>query len=781
MAEEGSGRSPAAEELQAFDVSEPLLLLGSCNDWGHDWEDTKRRFRFSVASQSPVEVESYLQVTLPADKRIKFQIISARSSWSWRLYPAGHDDASRDLSCEWRSRALLCRDEEDKWAHGRNFRLEESISQVITIWVLLTQTRGIFAWYRRGYAPLARPAPAPSALEQKLRAKSQQPTLADIGALRAVGKFCRWRIEAEGLLLSSPEPELAVPGQGRWVRHRLCFRMHSKEVEFQIISDNLGFKWRLFPRWNNKSGRSLPRGDKNSVKVTLGGQDDGHGKNFRVAEDFLTIVTLCVWIEVIRPDRKGGSSGSSGALADALAGRISVTYTVEDTGLQVAIGSNEYHYPPHEVSSLDCSVKEMSVKPEGVEEQMLAKSLGRADLSAIQVLKQKPVRLFRGTEILAPVRVAAMLMLLPSTLGECPGVFKTYLQYHLLAPRGPRLAHIFIFIDRPPPSAKQDAVEAELEASSRLSRWLAEDPEAEPLRPLVTLLDGGSDASVARAECRSAVAPDRHAPGRGESICEAAKRGELGAKQILNMERSLALAEEKEIDWLICNLDADEALLCSGQAGYMFAHAPDNVLELQLVNHEAVPEAAAAYEDCFLHCTLFKRNPFLLDRKSPTVRRCIEFWGQKALDVTQDSAREAPRPVDMYFTGYDHGKAAIRVPACRSQAILPSGAHRWDVYEGFSAVVDSTEVCILHYNNCQGDAGIARKYSARVDERWNPIRFHKICQELFQAGDGTLRQVLQGVAVQEGEQDEVQAQLDAGVCLRSARVRDACRELAFLG
>jgi len=131
-------------------------------------------------------------------------------------------------------------------------------------------------------------------------AQLQKIELATVGPLRLVGKFCQWRLEVPGLLLSpigKEEPTSSSQGGGarsskaaRRYEYALCFSMSAKRIEFQIVSDTLGFEWRVFPL---KGHEGLVRNLK-AIDAAVGGRDDGHGQNFLITEDSATIVTIYV-------------------------------------------------------------------------------------------------------------------------------------------------------------------------------------------------------------------------------------------------------------------------------------------------------------------------------------------------------------------------------------------------------------------------------------------------------------------------------------------------------
>lgn len=392
-----------------------------------------------------------------------------------------------------------------------------------------------------------------------------------------------------------------------------------------------------------------------------------------------------------------------------------------------------------------------------------------------------------------------MLMLQPSSLIDCPEVFLQYLRYHLLVPAGPRLDSIFVFVDEPPGSEEEDLADGEVDAEAggvgELLRWLAACPEAEELKERVLVLDGGGPASLA-AGVESGWEAERNAEVRA-----AALGGELVAKQMLNMQRCMQLAEARGVEWLLCNLDADEAFVCNDPVGTLLAAAPPDVWQVQVLNHEAVPEEAAlASTDFFCGCTLFKRNALLLTQPTEEQKSRMRFWGERVVTAAAEiqaskgiAQATKMRSAEGYFTGYVNGKSAVRVAMCRSAGALPETPHRWRLpgeerrgwrapgeaasgaREPYSARADPEVACILHYQNCQGVEGLVRKYSVRAAETWNPIEFHRLCQQMYTLGSGALAELIKrGLIISKDEEEEVDAQVAAGICLRLTRVRDAC-------
>jgi len=452
----------------------------------------------------------------------------------------------------------------------------------------------------------------------------------------------------------------------------------------------------------------------------------------------------------------------------------------EDAGLHNVSGQPKLHQASRSLASSQSSVVRQAAASQAAVSSPSSKPTDKTASQRRDVVSGNTIHLAPKPGKV-PVRVASMFMLLPSTLRECPGVLHTHLWYHLLAPHGPQFSHVFVFVDKPM-GATQRAAGAD-DAGSLLERWFTESAEAAALRPRVTLLDGSAAAALAAAQQNDSGSQQRRSPQKEAELRGCAAMNELCAKQVLNMERCIALARAQRIDWLICNLDVDEAFVCSGRAGECFGSVPDSLSEVQILNHEAVPETAEDAADYFRSCTLFKRCPYLLSSKKEGY---MKFWSDRAsaagtkLAFTQLGDMRWKRgggALELYFTGYSHGKAAVRVAACHSQAVLPLGPHRWDVAASATARAKTADACILHYNNCEGAAGLVRRYSGRKGESWNQLRMHTLCQCLYGSSPDSLASLFtDGLLITQDDMREVEAQVAAGVCLRIRTVQKACED-----
>lgn len=370
--------------------------------------------------------------------------------------------------------------------------------------------------------------------------------------------------------------------------------------------------------------------------------------------------------------------------------------------------------------------------------------------------------------------VAACLMLRASLLDGVPGVLRTYLRYHLLAPAGPRVDRVFLFLDDPPSS----------EPATQLKQWV-DEADGAIFRQQVTLLDGQPAASM---EANTSSWP----PARDKKVRAAASGGELIAKQVLNMQRALDLAASLEIDWLICNLDIDEALVARMSIGETLACVPADIDQLVILNHEVVPETHSR-QDYFELCTFTKRNPSDVvaeateeklnqaegaDERRKAVMRCIDFWATRAHKAQVELEGACARR-GAHFLAYTNGKSAIRVGRCRDGRAYPLGSHRWQLpgisLNGPEPLLEPRDCHIMHYVFCGGLESFTERYQARKGESWNTSGFHCLCQRALSKSPEALGSLFRSVVMLPDTDNgaEEQRQLESRLCYRSNAVRDA--------
>jgi hypothetical protein len=140
-----------SEASLAFDPSEPLLLIGSCNGWS--LAEAKRQHTFMKVDRDPTSVaqESKVRIEEVPEDGVSFQIISLRKQWEWRLYPAGNSRASCKLK---RGRAegtvaqLATGKDADLECQGREFYVRNTgLGCAVEIRVSITNETKIQVWY----------------------------------------------------------------------------------------------------------------------------------------------------------------------------------------------------------------------------------------------------------------------------------------------------------------------------------------------------------------------------------------------------------------------------------------------------------------------------------------------------------------------------------------------------------------------------------------------------------------------------------------------------------
>jgi len=251
------------------------------------------------------------------------------------------------------------------------------------------------------------------------------------------------------------------------------------------------------------------------------------------------------------------------------------------------------------------------------------------------------------------------------------------------------------------------------------------------------------------------------------------------------MQQAIELASDLDMDWLISNLDIDEALVITKQAGSMLSGVPSDIDQFVLLNHEVVPESPESC-DYFRCCTLAKQNPAVVCIATSEVERCLQFWEARVVAVGAALPQGSTR--GGLFCAYANGKSVVRVAACRSKGACPAGSHCWqflgdatsgsktsEIVPGIDRVtLDPSEACILHYPNCGGAADFLRKYGARQGEQWNTLPFHRCCQSAQLDGAGALAQLFDNCVLLR-DPAEAERQIAAGICIRVRSVQDACK------
>ncbi|OLP96355.1 hypothetical protein AK812_SmicGene21421 [Symbiodinium microadriaticum] len=149
--------------------------------------------------------------------------------------------------------------------------------------------------YASGSAPAAEEVVVPPEVDESLLKPRLRTTL------HLTGKFANWETTfAASKLQQVP----AVEGQSQErVRLKLCVKLNSQSLSFQVVNPEKDWSWRLYPRdaqplrftHVSKEGK-LVANDPDAVVVAIGDLKAGHGLNFHVVEEPGSIVT--VWVEV---------------------------------------------------------------------------------------------------------------------------------------------------------------------------------------------------------------------------------------------------------------------------------------------------------------------------------------------------------------------------------------------------------------------------------------------------------------------------------------------------
>eukprot|EP00927_Polykrikos_kofoidii_P060773 TRINITY_DN55690_c0_g1_i1.p1 TRINITY_DN55690_c0_g1~~TRINITY_DN55690_c0_g1_i1.p1 ORF type:complete len:361 (-),score=45.56 TRINITY_DN55690_c0_g1_i1:110-1192(-) len=128
------------------------------------------------------------------------------------------------------------------------------------------------------------------------------------------------------------------------LRLRLCIRLTSGSLSFQVVSAIRKMKWRLHPRHDGANRQckgasagsfQLVPGSPDAIGVALGDERVGTSLTFCIVESVGTVVT--VWVEVPVSVASNGTLDLS-ASPEASALGFRVWYTTEDTGVRLEIG-----------------------------------------------------------------------------------------------------------------------------------------------------------------------------------------------------------------------------------------------------------------------------------------------------------------------------------------------------------------------------------------------------------------------------------------------------------
>lgn len=232
-----------------------------------------------------------------------------------------------------------------------------------------------------------------------------------------------------------------------------------------------------------------------------------------------------------------------------------------------------------------------------------------------------------------------------------------------------------------------------------------------------------------------------------------------GRKQILNCATAQSIACRSGVDWLLCNLDLDEAVCFSaGGVAQHFHAVPAEVSQIVYINHEAIVADAetGSQTTWFDQIEHFKISPVLklpfigrrfpsdeepqiLDHPEGIGEKTLRFWQahNARLSDQYNFKKRSGGNTCSYFDGYMRGKAAVRVKALDSA--VPR-VHRWhgDLQ---TVVCHPGVVSLLHYINCGGLDWFEAKYQIRGSEEANRLWFHVLAQERARVGREALKEL----------------------------------------
>jgi len=341
------------EELQ------PFRLVGEFCEWQLD---VRGLVTDEVSATSDGWHEHHLLLVLKS-KKLEFQIVSDPLGFKWRLFPSAtvpRGKLTKGQQCMY----VLMGGPND--GHGANFCVEvDPRTQVLLRMRLKAATNGsgvpIEALLTFDSFPLSvtqeqRPKVEISDGRVKVLQKSagqedswssHPDALQRVEPLYLVGEPCQWRLEQRGL--DFVPLETVTEGYVRWRTHKLCFRMLTLEVKFQIVSKILGFRFRLFPAASGE-GSLIPKAKDptSGMKTERGGKDDGHGMNFNMRGAPLTVVNIFLWLEEIA--QKEGP----------IAGQAVIGYQITRDDPKVAIAGTRVHCPPRTVTLLGPELLELA-------------------------------------------------------------------------------------------------------------------------------------------------------------------------------------------------------------------------------------------------------------------------------------------------------------------------------------------------------------------------------------------------------------------------------------
>ncbi|CAK9011470.1 unnamed protein product [Durusdinium trenchii] len=240
-------------------------------------------------------------------------------------------------------------------------------------------------------------------------------------------------------------------------------------------------------------------------------------------------------------------------------------------------------------------------------------------------------------------------------------------------------------------------------------------------------------------------------------------------KQILNCATATEYCRASGCaEWLLCNLDLDEAVCFSSPGGSsgVAEHfsAVGDISQIVYINHEAIVAEAdkSGGATWFEHIQHFKISPVLklpfmcrrfpnhdeepqvLDHPEGTGEKTLLFWQRHNARLSEqyNFKKRSGGSTCSYFDGYMRGKVAVRVNALNDA--VPR-VHRWHGLGLQTVVCHPGAASILHYINCGGLDWFEAKYKVRGSEEANRLWFHVLAQERAKIGKDALKELYDDV------------------------------------
>ena len=241
-------------------------------------------------------------------------------------------------------------------------------------------------------------------------------------------------------------------------------------------------------------------------------------------------------------------------------------------------------------------------------------------------------------------------------------------------------------------------------------------------------------------------------------LCSVASR-----KQILNSATAAEYCRDGSAEWLLCNLDLDEAVCFSSGAEEHFGAVSGDISQIVYINHEAnVADTdrsnGATWFDHIKHfkispvvklpfmCRRFPAHdeePQVLDHPEGIGEKTLSFWQKHNARLSEqyNFKKRSGGSTCSYFDGYMRGKVAVRLNALGDA--VPR-VHRWHG-RLHTVVCHPGAASILHYINCGGLDWFEAKYQIRGSEEANRLWFHVLAQERAKMGREALKELYDDV------------------------------------